>query len=90
MYFYPREQQFLLVSDSFIKPQKKTTTVQIRKSSSALACHHLISELLLILWLAIKTAFFSLQTQAYLTSAQQSFDSVSRALGMVLPCKTSH
>lgn len=42
MYFYPREQQFLLVSDSFIKPQKKTTAVQTRrKSLSALAYHHL-------------------------------------------------
>lgn len=59
MYFYPRGQQFLLVSDSFIKPQKKTTAVQTRrKSLSALAYHHLFSELLLIklmLWLAIKT-----------------------------------
>lgn len=55
MYFYPREQPCLLVSDSFIKPQKKTTVVQTRKSSSALACRHLISELLLMLWLAINT-----------------------------------
>lgn len=62
MYFYPREQQFLLVSDSFIKPQKKTTAVQTRKTFSALAYHHLFSELLLIklmLWLAIKTKSLS-------------------------------
>lgn len=90
MCFYPREQPFLLASDSFVKPQMKTTVVQTRKSSSALACYHLISELLLMLWLAIKTAFRSLQTQSHLASAQKSFASVSRALGRVLPCKTSH
>jgi len=31
MYFYPRKQQFLLVSDSFIKPQKTTTAAETRK-----------------------------------------------------------
>lgn len=94
MYFYPRKQQFLLVSDSFIKPQKTTTAAQTRK---ILICIGLPSPYFRVTVNVTDVVAGHLNGQPFVifrhscTSLQHSslFASVSRALGMVLPCKTS-